>query len=141
VAPGCPSGPPACAAPSPPTVQEQGVLADSPAGSTSLVLSAPQKAASVRIVVAGPGASAAGQAGTVVAVKAGSTVVVPVKAPSGHRAAAVMIVVTPLAGSGPVYAARIVRSGNTVQSILAVPSSLTWIRLPLVRDSLTAAGS
>jgi hypothetical protein len=141
VVPGGPSGSPAVVAATAAPVQEQGVLADSPAGSTYLVLSAPQKAASVRIVVAGPGASAAGQAGTVVPVKAGSTVVVPVKAPSGHRAAAVMIVVTPLAGSGPVYAARVVRSGNTVQSILAVPSSLTWIPLPVVRDSLTAAGS
>jgi hypothetical protein len=141
VAPGGPSGSPAVVAAAAGPVQEQGVLADSPAGSTDLVLSAPQKAASVRVVVAGQGASAAGQAGTVVSVKAGSTVVVPVKAPSGHRAPAVMIVVTPLAGSGPVYAARVVRSGTTVQSILAVPSSLTWIPLPVVGDSLTSAGS
>jgi Family of unknown function (DUF5719) len=122
-------------------IQEQGVIAASPvgsAGSTALVLSAPQKAASVRITVATSSLSVTGQLGTVVQIKAGSSVVVPVKAPSGHRTSAVMIVVSPLAGSGPVYAGRVISTGGVVRSILPVPSSLTWIGVPVVHNSLSA---
>jgi hypothetical protein len=48
-------------------------------------------------------------------------------------------VVTPLAGSGPVYAARVLTIGGSVRSILPVASSLTWVALPPVHSSLTAA--
>jgi hypothetical protein len=75
-------------------VQQQGVVADNPArsaGSTELVLSAPGKAASVRITTATSSVSAAsvrittatssvsaaGQQGKVVNTKAGSSVVIP----------------------------------------------------------------
>jgi hypothetical protein len=121
-------------------VQQQGVLSDSPAGSagsTDLVLSAPGKAASVRITVGTASAPASSQAGTVVQVKAGGTMVVPVKAPAGHRIDAVMIVVTPLAGSGPVYAGQVISYRGVVRSILPVASSLTWISLPAVPSSLS----
>jgi hypothetical protein len=122
-------------------VQEQGVLVGSPvgsAGSTSLVLSAPGHAASVRVVVSAAGVPITGQSGTVVQVKAGNTLVMPVKAPHGHRITQVMIVVSPLPGSGPLYAARVITSGGVIQSIMPVPSSLTWVAEPAVHSSLGA---
>jgi hypothetical protein len=48
-------------------------------------------------------------------------------------------VVTPLAGSGPVYAGRVVTQAGAARSILAVSSSLTWVPLPAVRNSVTTA--
>ena len=47
--------------------------------------------------------------------------------------------ITPLAGSGPVYAGRVVTQGGAVRSILPVTSSLTWVPLPAVRNSVTTA--
>lgn len=121
-------------------VQEQGVVADIPAGkaaSAELVLSAPHAAAQVRIVVAGSNSVIAGQAGKVVQVAAGRTVVVRLHPPSGPaKASAYSVAVIPLVGSGPVYAGRVLSTGGTVQSILAVASSPTWVALPPVRDSL-----
>jgi hypothetical protein len=48
-------------------------------------------------------------------------------------------VITPLAGSGPVYAGRVTSAGGVVRSILPVSSALTWVQLPPVRSALTAA--
>ncbi len=142
---GGPVGSPGALAVSSLPIGEQGVLADDPAraaGSTELVLSAPRQAASVRIITATAtatsSASAVGQPGTVVQIKAGSSVVVPVSLPRGVKSDAFALVVKPLTGSGPVYAGRIIFSGRTVQSILPVPPALTWIPLPAVRDSLSA---
>jgi hypothetical protein len=45
-------------------------------------------------------------------------------------------VITPLAGSGAVYAGRVVTVHGTVESIFPVQSSLTSVPLPPVRDSL-----
>jgi hypothetical protein len=95
----------------------------------------------VRVQVAAAGVPVTGQNGTLVQVKARSTVVVPVKAPRGRRPSQVMIVVTPLSGSGPVYAARVIITGGVVQSIAPVPSSLTWILEPVVHSALSATGS
>ena len=92
----------------------------------------------MRITVGTASLPATGQAGTVLQIKARTTVVLRVKAPSGHRTSQVMIVVTPLAGSGPVYAGRVISSGAVVQSIAAVPSSLTWVPIPVVHSSLSA---
>jgi hypothetical protein len=134
--PGGPAGAPGAVATSAGPVQEQGVLASNPAGSTSLVLSAPTKAAVVRVVVAGGAVPATGQGGTVVTVKAGASVVVPVR-PSGRRhGGIVMIVISPLPGSGPVFAGRVITAGGTVQTIMPVPSSPSWIAEPPVRSSL-----
>jgi Family of unknown function (DUF5719) len=122
-------------------VLEQGVVADNPARSarsTKLVLSAPGKAASVRITTATSAVSAVGQAGTVVQIKAGSSVVIAVAPPKGSKATQFALIVTPLSGSGPVYAGRLISTGRTVQSVLPVPSSLTWIPLPAVQNSLSA---
>ena len=47
---------------------------------------------------------------------------------------------TPLAGSGPVYAGRVVaQAGGNVLGVIPVASALTWVPLPAVRDSLTTA--
>ncbi len=122
-------------------VLEQGVMAANPAGpagSTQLVLSAPGKAASVRVTTATTTAPASGEAGTVVHIGAKSSVVVPVAPPAGVRASVFTVVVTPLAGSGPVYGGRVISAGGSVQSVLPVPSSLTWIPVPGVSQSLAA---
>jgi hypothetical protein len=139
--PGGPAGSPGALAASSGQVLEQGVLAVNPAwsaGTTQLVLSAPGKAASVRIRTATTTTSAASQAGQVVHIRARSSVVVPVQPPAGSNTNWCAVVVTPLPGSGPVYGGRIISSGTSVQSILAVPSSLTWISLPRVSQSLSA---
>jgi len=139
--PGGPAGTPGAMAVSSGPVQQQGVVADNPArsaGSTELVLSAPGKAASVRITTGTASASAAGQQGKVVSIKAGSSVLIPEGPPTGSKATQFQLVVTPMSGSGPVYAGRIITSGGTVQSVLPVPSSLTWIPLPGVQNSLSA---
>jgi Family of unknown function (DUF5719) len=122
-------------------VLEQGVLAANPAGpagSTQLVLSAPGKAASVRITTATTTSPSSGQAGKVVQISARSSVVVPVSPPAGVKADVFTVVVTPLPGSGPVYGGRVISAGGSVQSILPVPSSLTWIPVPGVSQSLAA---
>jgi hypothetical protein len=138
---GGPAGASGALAVSGPQVSEQGVLADNPArsaGSTELVLSAPGKAASVRITTATSSDSAIGQQGTVVQIKARSSVIVQARPPQGAKTDEFALIVTPLGGSGPVYAGRVVSTGRTVQSILPVPASLTWIPLPEVGSSLSA---
>jgi len=106
------------------------------------VLSAPASAARVRLTEIAP-ASRGGASVTVsqvVSVKAGRTLVTPVTAPRGakHRSA-FALVITPLAGSGPVYAARVeTQDQNTIVSIIPAVSALTTISLPPVRDSYTA---
>jgi hypothetical protein len=139
--PGGPAGTSGALAASTAPIGEQGVLAGNPArsaGSTELVLSAPQKAASVRITTATSTESAIGQQGTVVQIKAGSTVVIPETLPRSAKTDVFALLVTPQSGSGPVYAARIITTGRTVQSILPVPASPTWILLPAVQSSLSA---
>jgi hypothetical protein len=76
----------------------------------------------------------------VVSVKAGRTLVQAVTAPPGAKHdAAFAVVITPLAGSGPLYAARVETHGqNSVVSIIPAASALTTISLPPVRDSYDA---
>lgn len=122
-------------------VVEQGVLATNPAGAaglTQVVLSAPGKAASVRIATGTATTPASTATGQVVRIAAKSSVVVPVGVPRGVRASQFMLVVTPLAGSGPVYAGRTISAHGSVLSAMAVPSSLTWIPLPSVGESLAS---
>lgn len=138
---GGPAGAAGAVAASTGPITEQGVLADNPprsAGLTDLVLSAPGKAASVKITTATATTPASGQAGQVVQIKAGTSVLVPVRPPAGSKDAEFTIVVTPLSGSGPVYGGRVITEGGTVQSILPVPSSLTRVTLPAVQESLSA---
>ena len=121
-------------------ITEQGVLAASPAGAsgtTEIVLSAPAKAASVRISQAAPGTPLTGQSGQVVKIAARSATKVKLKLPKqGSTAALMAVVVTPLPGSGPVYAARLAISGGTVVTVLPIGSSPTMIDLPSVRESM-----
>jgi Family of unknown function (DUF5719) len=139
--PGGPAGSPGVLAVSSGPVREQGVLAANlagPAGSTYLLLSAPGKAASVRITTATATTPASRQAGQVVHINAKSTAALQVGPPAGSGASQFTVVVTPLPGSGPVYGGRAISAGGSWQSIFAVPSSLTWIPVPGVDESLSA---
>jgi len=124
-------------------VQEQGVVADTPSGSgetTRLVLSAPRGAARIQITTEGTAAAQPGQPARVVEVAAKHTAVVRIRAPSGSGARSPFtVVITPLAGSGPVYAGRVLTVHGTVESIFPVLTSLTSVPLRPVRNSLDAA--
>jgi hypothetical protein len=132
-------------------ISEQAVVAGNTSSSSlsaTVVLSAPAGAARVRLTeIAEATGSAAGSAGAgsaarasqVSSVPAGRTVVVPVKAPSGAKSGTPFaVVITPLPGSGPLYAARVEAQGQTVVSIIPAVSALTTISLPPVRDSYDA---
>jgi hypothetical protein len=144
LAPGGPPGAPGAFTAASAPLEEQGVVADNlsgPGRACTLILSAPGGAAQVRITEEGatagqqPGAS--GQAARVIAIKAKHTVVVRVRAPAGLPARhPFAVVITPLAGSGPVYAGRVLTARGTVESIFPVLTSLTTVPLPPVRDSL-----
>lgn len=139
---GGPSGAPGAFITGSSPLTEQGVVAASPAGAagtTALVLSAPGKAARVRVAVAVPGAPLTGQKGQIVSIAAKSATKVPIKLPKREaRQTLVALLITPLPGSGPVYAARLAQSGGAVQSVLPVVSSPTRIDLPPTRQSLVA---
>jgi hypothetical protein len=135
---GGPAGSPGVMAASSGPVQEQGVLAANLVGTAGLVLSAPGKAARVRITTGTPTTPASRQTGQIVDIGPKSSVVVPVGPPAGSSGNQFTVVVTPMRGSGTVYGGRVITVGGTVQSILAVPSSLTWIPVPEVNDSIEA---
>jgi hypothetical protein len=126
---------------------EQGVVAGNPVGrgvTVGLLLTAPGAAARANITVVGtgsPGASAAGGQ-QVTTVPAGHTLAVTVPRPRGSRQP-FAIVITPMAGSGPLYAARAVTTGTAglsgpVASLLLVPSALTVITLPPAQNTYSA---
>lgn len=132
-------------------ISEQAVIAGNTTSSglsASVVLSAPAGGARVRLTeiaeATGSGATAstvgtAARASQVSSVPAGRTMVVPVKAPPGAKSGSPFaVVITPLAGSGPLYAARVQTHGQTVVSIIPAVSALTTISLPPVRDSYDA---
>jgi hypothetical protein len=126
-------------------ISQQAVIAGNTSGSglaASVVLSAPGAAGRARLTEIAPvkGASGSVTASQVVSVKAGRTLVQTVTAPHGAKHdAAFAIVITPLAGSGPLYAARVETQGqNSVASIVPAESALTTISLPPVRDSYNA---
>jgi uncharacterized protein DUF5719 len=128
-------------------VTEQGIVAGNPVGgglTVGLVLSAP--AGSVRASIAVVPSERQGRApqGTaqLVTVAAGHTTAVTVRPARGDNQP-FAIVVTPRAGSGPLYAARVVVSGGNglsgpLTSVLPVPSALTSVALPPTRDSYAA---
>ena len=143
-----------------PPISELAIVAGNTSGAglaASVLLSAPGAAARVRLTEIAPAdrasASGTGAGGTsangasrsvtasqVVSVKAGRTLAAPVKAPKGARhGSAFAVVITPLAGSGPVYAARVeTQDQKTVVSIIPAASALTTISLRPVRDSYDA---
>lgn len=128
-------------------VTEQGVVAGNPAGgglTVGLVLSAPGGAARARIAVipaSKPERPTASPQPRLLAIRAGHTVAVTVSPPKGSSGP-FAIVVTPLPGSGPLYAARVVTSAGSlsgpVASLLPVPSALTQITLPPASDTYSA---
>jgi len=122
-------------------VTEQGVIAASPVGSagkSQLVLSAPGRAARVKICQAAAGVPLACQPGQVVKIGARSATKVKIglARQARRKVKLVAILVTPLPGSGPVYAARLATVGGSLQTVLPVVSSPTVINLPVVRQSL-----
>ncbi len=129
-------------------VSEQAVIAGNTSGSglaVSVVLSAPAAAARVRLTEIGPTSASPPSASPpsasqVLTVRAGHTLMAPVSPPPGAKhGTAFAIVITPLAGSGPLYAARVeTQDQSTVLSILPAVSALTTISLPPVRDSYDA---
>jgi Family of unknown function (DUF5719) len=130
-------------------ISEQAIVAGNTSGAgmaASVLLSAPGAGARVRLTEIAP-ASRAGANGTgsvtasqVVSVKAGHTLAVPVKAPAGAKHdSAFALVITPLPGSGPLYAARVeTQDRSSVVSIIPAASALSTISLPPVRDSYDA---
>ena len=126
-------------------ISQQAVVAGNVSGSglaASVVLTAPGTAARVRLTEIAPAGHGGGSvtASQVVPVKAGRTQVAPVTAPKGAKhGSAFAVVISPLAGSGPVYAARVETKGqSTVVSIIPAASALTTITLPPVSNSYTA---
>jgi hypothetical protein len=118
-------------------ISEQAVVAGNTAGAT-VVLSAPAAQARVRLteITATPGTTSS----QIVTVQSGHTLTVPATLPKGAKhGSAFAIVITPLAGSGPLYAARVATQGqHTVVSIVPAISALTTIILPPARDSYDA---
>jgi hypothetical protein len=80
----------------------------------------------------------------VVLVQAHHSLLQQLAAPPGtRRGSAYAVIVTPLPGSGPLYAGRVVISsgrGGALQSVLPVSSALTVVPLPDVQDELVTPG-
>ena len=122
-------------------ISEQAVVAGNTTSSglgVTVVLSAPAGQARVRLteMAATPGVTSS----QIVTVQTGHTLTVPAMPPRGAKhGSSFAIVITPLAGSGPLYAARVATQGqNTVVSIVPAISALTTIILPPARDSYDA---
>jgi Family of unknown function (DUF5719) len=124
-----------------PSLQEQGVVAYNKAGggaASQLVLSAPGQAVRAQITEIG----LTGAAGTprIVQIRAGHSLVTQLgKGGGAGRKSAFSVLITPLAGSGLLYAGRVITSSGTggkVQSILPVVSALTWVPLPHVQNTV-----
>jgi hypothetical protein len=131
-----------------PPIQEQGVVAANVTGkgaASSLVLSAPWRGARVRLTEIGTGGGQdQGAPGSVLVIPAHRSLVEQLPTPAGsRRGSAFAVVITPLPGSGPVYAGRVITTsgrGGAVESILPVPSALTVVRLPPVQGALVTPG-
>jgi hypothetical protein len=131
-----------------PAIQQRGVVAANVTGqgaASSLVLSAPWRGARVRVTEIGTG-SAQGppDPGKVLVIRAHRSLVQQLPRPAGsRRGSAFAVVVTPLPGSGPVYAGRVITTsgrGGAVESIQPVPSALTVVPLPPVQGALVTPG-
>ncbi len=133
---GGPSGAPGAFTAAALPLQEQGVVAYNRAGGgtdSQLVLSAPGRAVRARLTeIGGTGKT------QVVQIAAGhSLIAVLGKGGGSGHASAFAVVITPLAGSGPLYAGRVIvgsGSGGRIQDLLPVASALTRVPLPRVRN-------
>ena len=130
-----------------PPITEQGVVAGNPSArgvTVGLLLTAPAAAARASISVIGADGTVTPPAGDKpVTVAAGHTLAVAVTRPSAGSRQPFAIVITPQAGSGPVYAVRVVTSGTgglsaPLSSLLPVSSAMTSITLPAAQNSYTA---
>jgi len=128
-----------------PALEEQGVVADNltgPGRSSTLVLSAPRGAARVTVAEVASAGPASRQTQDVT-VAAGKSVVVSLRAIRGApRGTPFAVVITPQAGSGPVYAGRVIMgngAGAALQAMLPVASALTTVPLPLVHQAAITA--
>jgi hypothetical protein len=137
----------------------QGVVAGNPSGggdAVGLVLSAPDATGRAAITVLPQPANPDRPPGTpssnpervvpspqqTLTVRSGRTVQTTVSPPKGAKGP-FAIVVTPLPGSGPLYAARVVMSGGnglsgTLRSLLPMPSAAAVVQLPSASDSYSA---
>ena len=148
LAPGGQRGTPGAFTGATPPLEEQGLVAanvSSGGAVSSLVLSAPWRAAKVQITEVGAGGGQGPAApGKVVLVQAHHSLLQQLAVPPGtRRGSAFAVIVTPLPGSGPLYAGRVVMSsgrGGALQSILPVSSALTVVPLPDVQDELVTPG-
>lgn len=140
--PGGPDGSPGTFVVGSGPITGQGVVAASPAGKTGvadLVLAAPGGAASVSVSQTIPGAALTGSNGKVVHIPAKSAVQVKITVPKRDSKVLILaMVVTPLTGSAPVYAARVAVIQGAVQTVQPVIASPAEIRLTKVRQSLLA---
>jgi len=127
-------------------VTEQGVVAGNPASrglTVGLLLTAPAAAATASVsVISADGTVTKPPADQAVTVAAGHTLALAVPRPTADRQP-FAVVVTPGAGSGPLYAVRAVTSGSgglsaPAVSLLPVQSAPTTITLPPARDSYQA---
>jgi hypothetical protein len=113
-----------------------GVVADNRAGESSVLVTAPQGPADVRIVtVTGQGAVGTPQD---VKVNGGRTLEVRVGEPPGLAAKGFGIMITSQPGSGPVYAARLLRGKGNLITVLPIVPAVSTVMLPPVGNSLTA---
>ena len=148
LAPGGQRGTPGAFTGATPPLEEQGLVAanvSSGGAVSSLVLSAPWRAAKVQITEVGAGGGQGPAApGKVVLVQAHHSLLQQLAVPPGtRRGSAFAVIVTLLPGSGPLYAGRVVMSsgrGGALQSILPVSSALTVVPLPDVQDELVTPG-
>src|SRR6266516_5107128 len=101
-------------------ISEQAIVAGNTSGAgmaASVLLSAPGAAARVRLTEIAPASkgNSSVSASQVVTVKAGRTLAAPVKAPKGAKHdSAFALVISPLTGSGPLYAARVETDDHNV---------------------------
>ena len=142
--PGGTNGSPGSFTAAAPAIEEQGVIADNLTGagrSSALILSAPH--ATARVSVAQISSAGSARQTQTVQISSGKSVVVALKAvPGAPRGTPFAVVISPLAGSGPVYAGRVISAsgtGGALQSLLPVASSLVTIPLPAVRNEAISA--
>jgi len=142
--PGGTNGSPGSFAAAAPALEEQGVIADNVTGPgrvSDLILSAPHTTA--RVSVAQVSSAGSARRTQTVLVSPGKTAVVTLKALPGARSGTPFaVVISPLPGSGPVYAGRVLSAsgtGGTLQAMLPVASALTTVLLPPVRSAAIAA--
>jgi hypothetical protein len=123
-------------------LEEQGVIAYCRTGggaNSELVLSAPGRAVKARITEISASGTTVGTP-QIVEIGAGHSLVQQLgKGGGSGRKSAFSVLVTPLAGSGPLYAGRVISgsgTGGIVQSLLPVASALTTVPLPRVQNTV-----